>query len=460
MWDAVQLRAVPPGAAPPETSATRTPSEFDDTVPEFSPDYTEVEFLLAGTAKTYAGPAVGPTTVTSSGHRYVTRVLARCPRQRQRFSGRVLIEPFNTTYGVDRDALWSHVAGLLQAQGDAWIGISVRASSADQLKQRDPQRYAGVDISSNELEWDMLRALGALVKQGGEHTPLHHLSVRHVYLGGYSQSGVDTATFAAAFGARIRTADGRTVYDGFFPACHAASMTPLAVGEAELPRFEYASMPAIGIPVIEVQPQCDVEGFSFEQFVNPGSASVRRDDSDTAADRFRLYEIAGAPHAAKIAGCDGNGSSYPMSAFVRAALRHLFLWAEQGLVPPRAPRIALQIDDTVAEASVDRFGNAIGGVPSPFLNAPIACYEVHSTPGPLCKLAGRETLLPYEVLAGRYGDLGTYLAEFTISLDDTIRAGFLLGGDRAALLGTQTTKARAAFSSFANLAATQRASAT
>ena len=254
-------------------------------------EYTEVEFLLAGTANTYAGPAVGPATVTSSGHRYVTRVLARYPRQRQRFSGRVLIEPFNTTYGVDRDALWSHVAGLLQAQGDAWIGISVRASSADQLKRHDPQRYAGVDISSNELEWDMLRALGALVKQGGEHSPLHHLPVRHVYLGGYSQSGVDTATFAAAFGARTHTADGRTVYDGFFPACHAASMTPLAVGEAELPRFEYAPMPAIGIPVIEVQPQCDVEGFSFEQFVNPGSASVRRDDSDTAADRFRLYEI-------------------------------------------------------------------------------------------------------------------------------------------------------------------------
>lgn len=446
MWDAVQLRAVPPGAAPPETSATRAPSELDETVPEFSHEYTEVEFLLAGTANTYAGPAVGPATVTSGGHRYVARVLARCPRQRQRFSGRVLIEPFNTTYGVDRDALWSHVAGLLQAQGDGWIGISVRASSADQLKQRDPQRYAGVDISSNELEWDMLRTIGALAKQGGEHSPLDHLPVRHVYLGGYSQSGVDTATFAAAFGAHTHTADGRTVYEGFFPACHAASMTPLAVGEAELPRFEYAPMPAIGIPVIEVQPQCDVEGFSFEQFVNPGSASVRRDDSDTAAaDRFRLYEIAGAPHAAKIAGCDGNGSSYPMSAFVRATLRHLFLWAEKDLAPPRAPRIALQINDTVAEASVDPFGNAVGGVPSPFLNVPIARYEVHSTPGPLCKLAGREVPLPAQVLSERYSDVDTYLAEFSASLDAIVQAGFLWAGDRAELLQAQTLKARDAF---------------
>jgi hypothetical protein len=292
--------------------------------------------------------------------------------------------------------------------------------------------------------WDLLRTIGTLVREGGEHSPLGHLPVRHVYLGGYSQSGVDTATFAAAFGALTRTTDGCGVYDGFFPACHAASLTPLAVGEG-LPRFEYGPMPPVGVPVIEIQPQSDVEGFSFEAFVNPGSASVRREDNDASADRFRLYEIAGAPHAAKIAGCDGNGSSYPMSAFVRAALLNLFRWAEDDLAPPRAPRIVLAIDDTVAEAAVDRFGNALGGVPSPFLDVPIARYEAHSTPGPLCKLAGREVLLPHEVLATRFGDVATYLTEFTISLDATIRAGFLLRQDRAEILEAQAAKAYAAF---------------
>ena len=134
-----------------------------------------------------------------------------------------------------------------------------------------------------------------------------------------------------------------------------------------------------------------------------------------------------------------------MSAFVRATLRHLFLWAEKDLAPPRAPRIALQINDTVAEASVDRFGNAIGGVPSPFLNVPIARYEVHSTPGPLCKLAGREVPLPAQVRSERYGDVDTYLAEFSASLDATVQAGFLWAGDRAELLQAQTLKARDAF---------------
>ena len=433
--DVTLLREMPTGSGVPETSATRPPSEFDETLPEFSDEYTEVEYLLSGTANTYTGPVTGPAEVASSGHRYVTRVLARYPKQLARFSGRVVIEPFNTTYGVDRDALWLHVATLLQAQGDAWIGISVRAWSSEELKRRDPLRYADVDIGSNDLVWDLLRSIGTLVKQGDPHSPLRDLPVRHVYLGGYSQSALDAATFAAAFGA---------VYDGFFPTSHAASLTPLALGEG-LPRFEYVPMPSVGVPVIEVQSQSDVEGFGFDGFVNPGSASVRRADSDAAGDRFRLYEIAGAPHAAKIVGCDGDGSSFPLAAFVRAALHNLFRWAEDDITPPTAPRIELEIDEVVAQAAVDRFGNARGGVPSPFLDVPIARYEAHSTPGPVCALAGREAALPYEVLANRYGDLQTYLAEFTISLDEIIQAGFLLEDDRAAILQAQTAKAQAAF---------------
>ena len=195
--DTTQLREMPAGSGVPETSADRPPSEFEEAMPEFSAEYVEEEYLLTGTANCYTGPATGPVAVGSSGHRYVTRVLARYPKQLSCFSGRVVIEPFNTTYGIDLDALWMHVGTLLQAQGDAWIGISVRAWSSDELKRRNPVRYADVDISSNDLVWDLLRTIGTLVKQGGQHSPMRDLPVRHVYLGGYSQSALDTATFAA-----------------------------------------------------------------------------------------------------------------------------------------------------------------------------------------------------------------------------------------------------------------------
>ena len=111
----------------------------------------------------------------------------------------------------------------------------------------------------------------------------------------------------------------------------------------------------------------------------------------------------------------------------------------------RSPRIVLQTDDVVSRAAVDRFGNAVGGVPSPFLEVPIARYHAHSTPGPLCQLAGREEPLAYQVLTDRYGDVQRYLAEFTASLDATIAAGYLLDVDRAELLEAQSAKAHVAF---------------
>ena len=107
-------------------------------------------------------------------------------------------------------------------------------------------------------------------------------------------------------------------------------------------------------------------------FVNPGSASVRRADSDFKRGRYRLYELAGAPHAAWLDGCEGPGSSFPTSAFVRAALRLLFQWAEDALPPPRAPRISVHADGPVSVARVDEYGNPLGGVRSPHLDVPLA----------------------------------------------------------------------------------------
>ena len=188
------LREMTAATGVPETSANRPPSEFDEALPEFSDDYTEIEYLLSGIANTYTGPITGPAHGGQPRASLCHPGFGPLSRQLARFSGRVVIEPFNTTYGVDRDALWLHVATLLQAQGDAWIGISVRAWSSEELKRRDSQRYAEVDIVSNDLVWDLLRAIGTLVKLGNQHSPLRDLPVGHVYLGGYSQSALDTAT--------------------------------------------------------------------------------------------------------------------------------------------------------------------------------------------------------------------------------------------------------------------------
>ena len=434
----VRLLTVPAGKGVPLTTAPLDPS------------YTEAEYLLAGVASTYSGPATGPATAVSAGHPYVTRVLVRYPSDRSRFSGRVVVEPFNTSGGADLDVVWQQVGSVLQDEGDAWIGVTVRSSAATELKKFDPSRYTDVDIPVNDLEWDILRQVGALVKQGSSQTPLPGLVVRREYLAGYSQSGIDVATFAMAFRASTRMPDGAAVFDGYLPAAHSGSLTPLQSGTASVPRFESKPMAPVDVPVVDIETQSDVEGFAAAlsattTYTSPGEASVRRADSDQPGDLYRLYEIAGAPHASAIPGCQGPASTFPTDDFVRAAMVQLMGWAEKGMVPPKADRIELATLAVVSVSKDDQYGNALGGVRSPFLDDPLARYEVHSSPGALCQLASRETPLSPQVLDHLYGGVTDYLNVFTRSLDDAIAAGFLLSRDRSAIVAQAQEQASRAF---------------
>jgi len=452
-WREARLRRPPDGGGVPQSTARQPRRAEGETVPIITQGYTEREYLLSGCASTYSGPVTGPAVLTPAGHAgllYVTRILVRSPKEPEQFSGRVVIEPFNVSTGADHDALWARIGARLLAHGDAWIGVTARAAAVNPLKRHDPERYADVSIPVNDIEWAILGTLGKLTKQHSRHGPLGPLAVRHAYLGGYSQSGADVSTFALAFGAVTRMPDGSPVFNGYFPAGHAASFTPLASRDSLVPAFEHVPMGAVGVPVVQVETQTDVEGFVAELgpdlvYTNVGGAYVRREDGDAPDDRYRLYEIAGSPHVAEFDSCEGGGSSFPTAAFLRAALRHLFFWAEAGIPPPMSERIVLRTADVVSEADVDAVGNAIGGVRSPFVDLALARYEVHAAPGPFCKLVGRETPLAASYLAARYGDVATYLSLFAERLDETIRAGFLLDDDRAAIVAAAEAQAESAF---------------
>jgi hypothetical protein len=149
----------------------------------------------------------------------------------------------------------------------------------------------------------------------------------------------------------------------------------------------------------------------------------------------------------RLDGCEGSGSSFPTSVFVRAALRLLFEWVEDGLIPPRAARISLDEAGPVSVARVDSYGNPLGGVRAPHLDVPLKHYEAHSNPGPMCQLVGRETPLPSETLVARYRDADQYLSEFEAALDEAIRARFVLRADREPILQQAAAQARQAFAS-------------
>jgi hypothetical protein len=390
--------------------------------------YLEREFLVSGVADTYTGPADGPAEVAERGVPYTTRILVRVPKDPDRFSGRVLLEPFNTSGADDRDVGWLQLAPVLAKRGDAWVGVTDRSTSVPQLQEADPARYGSLALATNGLAWDALADVGRAIKQGGRGSPLDGLDVEHLYMTGYSQSGIDVATFLSAFHDRTQLRDGSPVYDGYLPMARSGQLTPLESGTTLAPQFEQRKLRPLDVPVIELQTEGDVEGFS-QGYTKYGGALVRGKNGA----HYRLYELAGTSHSASDS-CDGVPTEFPRAAFTRAAYANLTRWAEGDVRAPTARPLRTTSIDTVSMLARDEHGNAIGGVRSPFVDVPLATYAPTSTPGISCLLAGTQTVFTLPVAQDLYGDADAYLQRFARALDETVAKRFLLRADRGEVL--------------------------
>ena len=266
---------------------------------------------MQGEASTYEGGlGTGPVEVTQTNVPYSTRVLVRYPKDASKFSGRVVVEPFNTSNGgKDLDAVWSMMAPMLQQRGDAWVGVTERTSAGQALKQADPLATPTSTCRATTWRGTCSRRWAPRSARAAAQSPLPGLDPKHLYMAGYSQSGVDTAGFAIGLAKHYGTPAGKPVFDGYFPAAQAASVTPLKAGTSVLPKFEYPVWPAVGVPVVNLEDQSGIMGFTAElpadaqatlgqkDYVNVSSATTRRADSDKTGDQYRLYEVAGMPHA-------------------------------------------------------------------------------------------------------------------------------------------------------------------
>lgn len=429
------VQIIPLGTAEAGTPDSSRAAELTDM------GYSESEFLMSGTAQLYSGPSGDRATGTGQRQSYTTRLLVRAPKSPARFSGRVMVEPFNTSGSHDVDAAWGMIGSRLTANGDAWIGVTVRHLSVSALKSSDGVRYASMNIPLNGQAWDMLTHIAQLVRSRTQANPLRTLRVKRVYMTGYSQSAIDTVTYANAINPLATRSGERFLYDGYLIMGRSGSATPVDSGSADLPKFEIRPVGKATSPIVDVESQTDVQGFSDPAYTSAGSASVRRADSDARDDRYRLYEIPGAAHAAKIPSCDHQGTTFPLQYFERAALAKLYAWVERGAAPPREPRIETTAIGTVSTLALDENGNAKGGVRSPFLDRALARYEAHDTPGPLCALAGAEVPLDVATLHTRYASVNDYMQAFTERLDRAIKKRTLLHADRSAILAEARRKA-------------------
>ena len=209
-------------------------------------------------------------------------------------------------------------------------------------------------------------------------------------------------------------------------------------------------MSDVDVPVIDLETQSDVEGFEAPisptiTYTSVGSGGLRRADSDVPEDKYRLYEVAGAPTRARSRGATvadrasrPRRSCGPHSCACSSGRRKV-------RSRPR-PRGSTSCRSAPSRSQrVDEHGNATGGVRSPFLDVPLARYEVHATPGAV-------------VSARREGDRpGGGRARGPVRRRRCLRAALRRGArrdhqrrlpaaaDRAGILAAARAQARAAF---------------
>ena len=79
-------------------------------------------------------------------------------------------------------------------------------------------------------------------------------------------------------------------------------------------------------------------------------------------------------------------------------------------------------------------GNALGGIRSPHVDAPVATLTGLNTGPGFCRLFGSTTPLSAEQLAALYPTHEDFVAAWTEATDDAVAAGYILAADRPALI--------------------------
>ncbi len=181
--------------------------------------------------------------------------------------------------------------------------------------------------------------------------------------------------------------------------------------------------------------------------LNPGFAVA--DDTDTP--RFRGYEVPGSFHHWEVkpgaqrrllagtasqsveghrdAQHDDVHNDRPWHVVVHAILDNVDRWVRDGIPMPVAPRITRDRDapDGIAR---DEYGNARGGLRTPWLDVPTARYASRCTCSPV---TGTMTPLTDAELAARYPDRAAFVDAWERSIDELIAHRWLLAADADAL---------------------------
>jgi hypothetical protein len=413
--------------------------------------YEEQEYEFSGMAGLYKYASSGPpdwSIVLQEQRPYATRMIVRRPSDPQHFNGTVVVEWLNVTAGYDVDIEWVHAAQYFTRSGYAFVGVSAQSAGVEALKKWDPGRYANLSIPDDGLSYDIFSQAAAALRE--PNSPLlGGLQIKQVIGTGVSQSAWRLVPYINAFHPQAH------VYDGFLVHSRGRGVPPLQGTGIISDNQADPIVTSVDVPVLLFQTEGDLLTLDY--------AIARQEDTD----HVRTWEIPGAPHvggatpmdaaiAAGVRARDTGGAAppgnptcltnpFPAWPVLNAAWDHLHTWASGGGPPPASPLIQLTRTPTLAQIppgdtnaliARDDMGNALGGIRTPSIDAPVGTYYGSSpcNPGQLGFLAG--LFVPFDAAnqAKLYPSHDVYVSRVTASAQKAVSDGFILQDDGTRLI--------------------------
>ncbi|MBS4212870.1 alpha/beta hydrolase domain-containing protein [Neobacillus rhizophilus] len=360
--------------------------------------YDEKEFFMSGKANVYSIDKQDVPYIQSSGNDYTTRLLVRFPKDPSKFSGRVYVDILNASSGVDLEDTWGRSYDWYMKEGHAYIGITSKTDTINALKNFDSKRYADLNWKvngqdENGLIWDMLSQLGSKLRSDSAGDILGGLKPQYVYLSGQSQSGFYLNTYITSFDKMLENSNnGKPLFNGYMNIVGPGTTNVNSGGPK--PSVTYSET---AVPYMVIMSEFE------HNFANmPDYTYERKHDSSTTKNKFRFYEVAGAPHTDPtldvIPFSDeiklGNGKGRPpkeydpghyesdlnLQSFVNAVQENMHKWVTQGIPAPSADDKWIDFSKkteagkTIYTTKADENGNALGGIRDPRIEYPIATY--------------------------------------------------------------------------------------
>ena len=140
--------------------------------------------------------------------------------------------------------------------------------------------------------------------------------------------------------------------------------------------------------------------------------------------------------------CDNPMNNGPQHYVFNRAVRALNQWVADGTLPPQSPR--LQENDDGTDYQYDDLGNALGGIRTPYVDAPSAILRGEPNTGnSFCRLFGTTALVSAAQMASLYTDEAGFVAAVTAATNEAVAADFLLQEDADAIIAWAPNQWRA-----------------